>query len=96
MKRVCRVFRAEWIEEERAGDWRFVIDADRFLHGMVRAIVGTLVAIGYGRIPAKRLPEIIEAHDRRAAGASAPAHGLTLVEVVYPDGFGANLLREPR
>jgi tRNA pseudouridine38-40 synthase len=96
MKRVCRVFRAEWIEEERDGDWRFVIDADRFLHGMVRAIVGTLVAIGYGRIPAKRLPEIIEAHDRRAAGASAPAHGLTLVEVVYPDGFGANLLREPR
>ena len=50
---------------------------------MVRAIVGTLVEVGRGKRPPKSVKEILEARDRRAAGVTAPAHGLYLVRVDY-------------
>jgi tRNA pseudouridine38-40 synthase len=57
--------------------------ANAFLHQMVRSLVGTLVAVGAGRIEAGAMPEILAARDRAAAGRLAPARGLTLERVHY-------------
>jgi len=81
--RVCAVHRAVWLPEDRAGDWRFVIEADRFLHGMVRAIVGTLVEVGRGRRAPDEVATVLASGDRRLAGPSAPALGLVLERVEY-------------
>ena len=81
--RICTVERAVWTPEERPGDWRFEIVADRFLHGMVRAIVGTLLDVGRGRRTLESLPDVLASRDRRQAGPAAPAHGLVLEEVGY-------------
>jgi tRNA pseudouridine38-40 synthase len=59
------------------------VRADSFLHQMVRSIVGTLVDVGRGRIDPSRIPAILEARSRAAAGPIAPPHGLTLVKVTY-------------
>ena len=82
--RTCTVERARWRPGEREGDWDFEISADRFLHGMVRAIVGTLLEVGRGRRPVTSLPALLHARDRRAAGPAAPACGLVLDRVDYP------------
>jgi tRNA pseudouridine38-40 synthase len=59
------------------------IEANGFLRHMVRNIVGTLVEIGRGRFTADRIKEILESHDRRLAGPTAPASGLFLERIVY-------------
>ena len=64
---------------------RFTISANRFLRNMVRAIVGTLVEIGLGKCPADTMQTIINQKDRSAAGASAPACGLFLSNISYPN-----------
>jgi tRNA pseudouridine38-40 synthase len=61
----------------------FRISGNGFLHHMVRNIVGTLVEIGRGSLAAADLTRILDARDRTAAGPTAPARGLYLVEVVY-------------
>jgi tRNA pseudouridine38-40 synthase len=78
----CRVLAASW--EERDGQLVFTIKADRFLRNMVRAIVGTLLAVGQGKIPVEEFRRIIERKDRRAAGTSVPGHALFLREIEYP------------
>lgn len=78
----CKIFQAEWRKKE--SQLIFVIKADRFLRNMVRAIVGTLLEVGKGKLTIPEFRNIIEAKDRGAAGASAPAHGLFLVNIEYP------------
>lgn len=79
----CKIYQAEWIREENRIVFR--IKADRFLRNMVRAIVGTLMEVGRGKLAVESVREIIEKKDRGAAGASAPAHGLFLVDIEYPE-----------
>ena len=73
---------AEWKQE--GSQLVFVIKADRFLRNMVRAIVGTLLEVGKGKLNVEEFRQIIERQDRGAAGASAPAHGLFLTNIEYP------------
>jgi tRNA pseudouridine38-40 synthase len=65
-------------------DWVFIdVEGDRFLYNMVRNIVGTLVEVGVGRMKPEKIPEIIEAKNRRAAGPIAPPEGLCLMWIRY-------------
>ena len=79
----CRIDLAYW-EEKPTGDLIFHIRADRFLRGMVRAIVGTLLAVGQGWLSVAEFDQIIQAKDRKQAGRAVPADGLSLVEIGYP------------
>ena len=89
---VRTVRRAEW---SRDGDLlRFEIEADAFLRGMVRAIVGTLLWVGRGKIGVEQFGEIGRSADRAAAGPSAPARGLCLVSVAYDAGQALQAGRE--
>jgi tRNA pseudouridine38-40 synthase len=69
--------------DEAGGEIRLECEGDGFLRHMVRTIVGTLAEVGTGLRPAAAMRDILEARDRRAAGATAPACGLTLVGVTY-------------
>lgn len=84
---ICRVTQARWEPVEIMGTpgWVFVITADRFLRNMVRAVVGTLVDVGRGKIDARQFAEIIEKRDRCAAGTSMPPQALYLWSVTYPE-----------
>lgn len=78
----CTITEARW---DRVGEdqWRFTVTANRFLRNMVRAIVGTLMEVGRGRITIEQLRSVIEAKDRCRAGDSVPGNALFLVEVLY-------------
>jgi tRNA pseudouridine38-40 synthase len=66
----------------------FWVTADAFLHHMVRNLVGTLLEVGSGARPVGWVAEALASRDRRAAGPTAPAHGLYLARVRYPPAFG--------
>lgn len=80
---ICKIFHAGW--EEVDNRTIFTVRADRFLRNMVRALVGTMVEIGYGKMDIKEFEEIILSKDRCRAGKSAPAKGLFLTDIEYPD-----------
>jgi tRNA pseudouridine38-40 synthase len=80
---ICKIYQAGWEESENR--LVFTIKADRFLRNMVRAIVGTMVEIGFGKTDLKEFEEIILAKDRCKAGKSAPAKGLFLTDIEYPE-----------
>ena len=79
----CNVWEARWEEEEDG--LVFYVAANRFLRNMVRAIVGTLLQVGQDRMSVQEFQEVLESRDRSKAGRSAPADGLFLVEVKYPE-----------
>lgn len=79
---ICKVTEASW--EEMPGRLVFTITADRFLRNMVRAITGTLVQVGRGKLSLSEFDDIIRGRDRGLAGQSAPAHGLSLMDIKYP------------
>jgi tRNA pseudouridine38-40 synthase len=81
-----------WREEGR--EILYEIRANRFVHHMVRTIVGTLVKVGRGTFPADGIPALLAARDRRLAGPTAPARGLYLVEVAYAGEGEAPAARE--
>ena len=82
---ICTVTHAQWHRVETCpGLWYFEISADRFLRNMVRAVVGTLVMVGTGKITPDGVADIIAAKSRSAAGTSMPAHALFLWDVNYP------------
>ena len=83
---ICDVSEATWVQESET-EYSFVITADRFLRNMVRAVVGTLFEVGRGHMPPEAMTDVINAHHRSSAGHSAPAEGLSLVEIIYPQNI---------
>jgi len=88
----CKIMQAEWHTEN--AQLVFTIKADRFLRNMVRAIVGTLLEVGSGKLSMEEFREIIKKKDRGVAGASAPAQGLFLVDIEYPDSVFCYKLKQ--
>lgn len=81
----CRIYCAEWIQSD--SKIVFTVKADRFLRNMVRALVGTILEVGTGKIDLQQFRTIIGMKDRGEAGLSVPAHGLFLSDIEYPEGF---------
>lgn len=77
----CRIMQAEWTE--KGNQLIFTIKADRFLRNMVRAIVGTMLEIGQGKLDDKGLRQIIESKNRCRAGMSVPGNALFLCDIEY-------------
>ena len=77
----CTVQSANWVE--KGSSLLFDITANRFLHGMVRALVGTMVDVGRGHTSIEEYQGILRLKNRSAAGMAAPAKGLFLEEVFY-------------
>jgi len=83
----CHMLAANW--QQAGPDLLFTIKANRFLRGMVRLVVGTLLDVGTGKITISDFKDIIAAQDRRQASGAAPAAGLFLKQVTYPSGYFA-------
>lgn len=81
----CTITKAEWTLRDDV--WVFTIEANRFLRNMVRAVVGTLIEVGKGKMSLEEFCQVIEAKDRCKAGSSVPARGLYLVDVKYPEAI---------
>lgn len=79
---ICDLRTAAWHKAD-TDHWYFEITADRFLRNMVRAVVGTLVEVGRGKMKAADILDVLNAADRCAAGTSMPAHALYLWDVTY-------------
>lgn len=78
---MCTIYRAEW--ERTASGWVFTVHGNRFLRGMVRALVGTMVKVGRGRMTPLEFSQVMAAMDCSKADFSAPAKGLFLDDVLY-------------
>jgi tRNA pseudouridine38-40 synthase len=81
----CKIMQAHW--ERHGGTLVFTIEADRFLRNMVRAIVGTLIEVGLGKLSVDGFCNIIEQQNRCSAGPSVPGNALFLEKVAYPYTF---------
>ncbi|MEO7362649.1 MAG: tRNA pseudouridine(38-40) synthase TruA, partial [Gemmatimonadaceae bacterium] len=81
----CTVQDARWTPRE--GGWEFEIEANRFLHHMVRFLVGTMIDVGLGRRPQGTIARLLTAADNLDTSPIAPAHALTLRAVRYPEAL---------
>lgn len=79
---LCEVTRAEWCQLSPTA-WRFEITANRFLRNMVRAVVGTLIEVGRGRMTVDDFCRVVEGKRRTEAGESMPGKALSLVKIEY-------------
>ena len=81
----CKIIQAQWTQQ--GSNLIFTVKADRFLRNMVRAMVGTLLEVGLGKMDIAAFKSVIERKDRGAAGLSVPAHGLFLTNIEYPESI---------
>ena len=81
----CSIADSQWMMED--GMLIYYVQANRFLRGMVRALVGTMLHVGRNKITLEEFHNIIEARDCSRADFSVAAHGLFLIEVRYPEDF---------
>jgi len=81
----CNISKALWVEEEQ--NLSFHIDANRFLRGMIRGLVGTMLQVGRGQLTMEQWHEIIQSKDEQRVDFSTPAHGLYLSGIKYPNYF---------
>ena len=79
---LCQVTKAEWVQTSPT-TWYFEIRANRFLRNMVRAVVGTLIEVGRGRLSLDDFRKVIEGKQRSDAGESMPGNALFLEDIVY-------------
>lgn len=78
----CRIDECNW--QQTAEGWVFTIQGNRFLRGMVRALVATMVKVGRGKLGVNEFAQLLVAKDSKYADFSAPAHGLHLDRVIFP------------
>ena len=79
---LCQVTKAEWVQTSST-TWYFEITANRFLRNMVRAVVGTMIDVGRGRLSIEEFCKVIEGKQRTEAGESMPGNALFLEDIVY-------------
>jgi tRNA pseudouridine38-40 synthase len=82
---VCRIMESEWIDEGERKIYR--VKANRFLRGMVRGMVGTMLQVGRGKISVERFREIVERKEQQEVDFSVPGYGLCLERVEYAEGY---------
>lgn len=82
---VCRILESNWEEDGERRIYR--VKANRFLRGMVRGMVGTMLQVGRGKISVERFREIIEKKEQGEVDFSVPGHGLCLESVEYEEGY---------
>lgn len=82
----------DWVCDVKVSAWKadgpiltYTIEANRFLYGMVRALVGTMVEVARGYRPVQDIGRILRSEDRSEAGMAAPPHGLCLIDILYRD-----------
>jgi tRNA pseudouridine38-40 synthase len=90
----CRLNRSEWEVRPRSRGYSYHVQADRFLHHMVRMLVGTMVDVGLGRRPLADIEVLLERGDNQDTSPPAPPQGLYFVEATYPAELYAD--RSPR
>ena len=79
----CTITKASWIQE--GASIRFEIQSNRFLRGMIRGLVGTMMLVGRGQISLDEWHEIVASKEEQRVDFSTPAYGLYLSEIQYPD-----------
>jgi tRNA pseudouridine38-40 synthase len=89
---MCTIKKCTWEKTEEG--YRFEVEANRFLRGMVRGLVATMVRVGRGQITVKEFLTILNLKNAQLADFSAPAHGLFLIDVLYPLEWQVNLKSE--
>jgi tRNA pseudouridine38-40 synthase len=85
----CSILHSKWSHQDDC--WVYTVRANRFLRGMVRGLVGTMLQVGRGKLDLSGFETIIQARDCTKANFAVPGHGLYLVGVNYPEGFLSKL-----